>query len=169
VFILRLILHSHISPDPHHKYLTTQRRHVAWKLVYKPKKKGGLGVIKLHLQNDALLLKNLDNFISRANLPWVNLIWSQYYSNGRVPGTIKRGSFWWISILRLLTNFKGIAKAHFDTGETILFWQDLWNDHVMKASFPHLHPFAKKVISLLSVLSCNWNSFMSISICLCVR
>jgi hypothetical protein len=65
----------------------------AWKLVCKPKKKGGLGVIKLIVQNVALLLKNIDKKISRANLPWVNLIWSQYYSNGRVPGLIKRGSF----------------------------------------------------------------------------
>jgi hypothetical protein len=36
----------------------------AWKLVCKPKKKGGLGVIKLQLQNDALLMKNLDKFFS---------------------------------------------------------------------------------------------------------
>jgi hypothetical protein len=33
--------------------------------------------------------------------------------------------------------------AYFGTSETILFWQDLWNDHVMKVSFPHLHSFAK--------------------------
>jgi hypothetical protein len=93
----------------------------AWKLVCEPKKKGGLGVIKLRVQNNALLLKNLDKKSSRANLPWVNLIWSQYYSNGRVPRTIKRGSFWWRNILRLLTSYKGTAKAHFGTGETILF------------------------------------------------
>jgi hypothetical protein len=73
----------------------------------------------------------------------VNLIWSQYYSSGRVPGTSKRGSFWWRSILTLLISYKRIANTHFGTGETILFWQDLWNDHVMKVSFPHLHSFAK--------------------------
>jgi hypothetical protein len=38
----------------------------AWKMVCKPKKKGGLGVVKLQPQNDALLLKNLDNvFLKR--------------------------------------------------------------------------------------------------------
>jgi hypothetical protein len=49
---------------------------VAWKMACKPKTKGGLGVIKPRLQNEALLLKNLDKFFSRDNLPWVNLIWS---------------------------------------------------------------------------------------------
>jgi hypothetical protein len=62
-------------------------------MVCKPKKKGGLGVIKLRLQNDTLLLKNLDEFFSRDNLPWINLIWSQYYSNGPVPGNAKKDSF----------------------------------------------------------------------------
>jgi hypothetical protein len=43
----------------------------------------------------------------------------------------------------LLTSYKGLAKADYGNGETILFWHDLWNGRVMKASFPHLHSFAK--------------------------
>jgi hypothetical protein len=35
-----------------------------WKLVCKPKSRGGLGVIRLRLQNEALLMKNLDKFFS---------------------------------------------------------------------------------------------------------
>jgi hypothetical protein len=54
----------------------------ACKLVCKPKKKSGLGVIKLRLQNDALLMKKLDKFFFKADMPWVNLIWTQYYGNG---------------------------------------------------------------------------------------
>jgi hypothetical protein len=45
----------------------------AWKLVCKPKKKGGLGVIKLRLQNDTLLMKNLDKFFSRLICHGLNL------------------------------------------------------------------------------------------------
>jgi hypothetical protein len=41
----------------------------AWKLVTRPKSKGGLGVIKLRIQNEALLMKNLDKFFSKADLP----------------------------------------------------------------------------------------------------
>jgi hypothetical protein len=46
----------------------------ARKLVCRPKKKGGLGIIKLRLWNEALLMNNLDKFFKKANLPWVNLI-----------------------------------------------------------------------------------------------
>jgi hypothetical protein len=62
----------------------------AWKLVTRPKKKGGLGVLGLGVQNDALLMKNLRKFFSKANLPWVKLIWSKYYSNGSLPGERKK-------------------------------------------------------------------------------
>jgi hypothetical protein len=39
---------------------------VVWKLVIRPKLKGGHGVIKLRLQNDALLMKHLHKFYSRG-------------------------------------------------------------------------------------------------------
>jgi hypothetical protein len=45
-----------------------------WQPVTKPKNKGGLVVIRLRLQNDALLMKNIHNFFSKADLPWVKLI-----------------------------------------------------------------------------------------------
>jgi hypothetical protein len=56
----------------------------AWPLVIKPKNKGGLGVLNLRLQNDALLLKHLHKFYSRQDIPWVNLIWLTYYTD-KVP------------------------------------------------------------------------------------
>jgi hypothetical protein len=38
---------------------------VAWQTIQKPKDKGGLGVINLLLQNDALLLNTLTNYITK--------------------------------------------------------------------------------------------------------
>jgi hypothetical protein len=35
---------------------------------------GGLGVLKLRVQNDVLLLKNLHKFFNKADLSWVHLI-----------------------------------------------------------------------------------------------
>jgi hypothetical protein len=58
----------------------------AWKMVTKPKAKGGLGVINLRLQNEALLLKNLQKFFNKEGMPWVKLLWINYYNNGHVPG-----------------------------------------------------------------------------------
>jgi hypothetical protein len=53
----------------------------AWKLVTRPKSKGGLSVIRLRLQNDVLLMKNLHKFFNRMDLPWVKLLWFKYYSS----------------------------------------------------------------------------------------
>jgi hypothetical protein len=92
-----------------------------WKLVTKPKLKGGPEVINLRLQNEVLLMKNLHKFFNKQDLPWVNLIWMQYYSNGRVPGHTMKGSFWWKSILKLLNVYKGISQVEAGSGETILF------------------------------------------------
>ena len=42
---------------------------VAWPTVQLPKRKGGLGIINLHLQNDALLMKQLHKFYNKASIP----------------------------------------------------------------------------------------------------
>jgi hypothetical protein len=41
---------------------------VAWDLVRRPKSKGGLGVVNLAVQNNALLLKQLDKFYRKADV-----------------------------------------------------------------------------------------------------
>ena len=68
---------------------------VAWKKCSKPKKKGGLGIINLRSQNSALLLKHLDKFYKKKEIPWVKLIWNAHYPQDQVPhATTDRGSFW---------------------------------------------------------------------------
>jgi len=110
----------------------------------------------LQTQNDALLLKNLDKFFNRKDLPWVNLVWEKYYSNGRLPGGTKKDSFWWRDILKLLTKFKGIAYVSVQDGSSVLFWEDQWNNLVSRLEFPELHSFAKnKAITLQKVYHQN--------------
>jgi hypothetical protein len=46
----------------------------AWEMVCKTKEEGGRGVINLQLQNQALLMKNLDKFFNKKDIPWVHLI-----------------------------------------------------------------------------------------------
>jgi hypothetical protein len=83
----------------------------AWKMVTKPKLKGGLGVINLRVQSKALLMKKLHNFFNKEDLPWVKLVWANYYGNGQSPGFTRKSSFWWKDNLKLLNCYKGIAQA----------------------------------------------------------
>lgn len=67
---------------------------VAWKKACRPKDQGGLGIINLRAQNNALLLKFLDKFYNNHNLPWVQLTWQRLYRNQTAPHSIKpKGSF----------------------------------------------------------------------------
>jgi hypothetical protein len=76
-------------------------------------------------------------------LPCVHLIWAKYYRNGKVPGHILKELFWWRGLLKLLNTFKGIVKANFEIGDTILLWSDLWNGSILQYIYPQLYSFAK--------------------------
>jgi hypothetical protein len=87
-------------------------------------------------------MKHLHKFCNKEDLPWVQLIWSNYYSNGKLPSVVKRGSSWWRSIVKLLDQYKGIFDAEAGVGDTILFWTDLWNGQVLQHTYPQLFSFA---------------------------
>jgi hypothetical protein len=70
-----------------------QKPKAAWPMVCRSKEHGGLGVLNIKTQNEALLLKHLHKFFNREDLTWVSLIWEQYYSSGKLPRNSKKGSF----------------------------------------------------------------------------
>lgn len=117
----------------------------AWDLVCMPKKKGGLGVINLEFQNIALLVKHLDKFFNKKNLPWVQLIWNKHYSNSDKPPQAhkEKGSFWWKDIFRLIPFFRAFAQCTLGQGDTALFWKDKWTDSYLESEFPILFSFAR--------------------------
>lgn len=78
----------------------------AWGLVCRPKNKGGLGIMNLGIQNVALLLKHVNKFLNRADVPWVNLIWNTYYHDRGPHATTICGSPWWKDILKLVDKFR---------------------------------------------------------------
>lgn len=90
-------------------------------MVSLPKIEGGLGIINLDTQNKSLLMKNLDKFYNRKDLPWVNLIWEKHYNNGKLPNHVRKGSFWWKDILKLVPQFKEMLLVQVKNGETCLF------------------------------------------------
>ena len=129
----------------------------AWPMVMKPKIKGGLGVLNLGMQNDALLVKQLNKFYNKRDIPRVHLIWSKYYSNGKVPhGTKECGSFWWKDLLRLSMLYRGVAKCQIGDGSSVLFWEDRWANEVLALKYPCLFSFVRNPrITVKSVIEAD--------------
>ena len=73
-----------------------------------------MGVLNLRTQNEALLLKYLHKFFNRADLPWVQLIWEKYYSNGPLPNTRKKRL---ILVERHLKIASFLQRLSYGTGE----------------------------------------------------
>lgn len=61
-----------------------------WKMVCSAKLDGGLGVVDIRKQNEALLLKNLHKFFNKDDLPWVHLVWEKHCKQGKLPSHIKK-------------------------------------------------------------------------------
>jgi len=120
----------------------------AWTMVCSPKDAGGLGVIDLEKQNKALLIKNLHKFFNKQDIPWVHLIWEKHYRHGKLPSHIKKGSFWWRENLKLIPEFKNLARPQISNCESSLFWHDSWSSQPLSSAFPEFFSFASnKLIS----------------------
>jgi hypothetical protein len=86
----------------------------AWDLVCKPKKCGGLGIVNFQKQNDALLIKFLDKFYNKVDLPWVHLLWSEYSLDNIPHAKNLTGSFWWRDVLKQVDNFRGVPLSNLE-------------------------------------------------------
>jgi hypothetical protein len=105
------------------------------------KSSGGLGAINLELQNKALLMKCLHKFYNRADIPWVNIIWANHYSNP-LPSVKLVGSLWWKDILKIQGSYKELARVEIGDGKTTLMWHDNWDGMCKYARFSELWSFA---------------------------
>jgi hypothetical protein len=83
---------------------------IAWATACKPKHQGGLRIIDIETQNDALLIKHLDRFYNNVDISWVTLTWTKLYSNTQTPPQARSpvGSFWWKEILKLFKQFRNL-------------------------------------------------------------
>ena len=129
----------------------------SWDMVCQPKVYGGLGVLNLKIQGEALLLKYLHKFYNHFDLPWVELIWTTYYKN-KIPHAMDTcGSFWWRDVAKLMPTFRGIMQAQILHGGTVLFWKDLWGPQILSEAHLRAYSYAKNedisVRDFLSVTS----------------
>jgi hypothetical protein len=121
-----------------------QKPKVARPMVCRSKDEGGLGVLNLQTQNEALLLKLLSKLFNKEDTPWVSLIWEVHYDSGKLAGTTKKGSFSWKDILKFLDKFKGMTGVEINNGKSCLLWEDLWSNEPIMHSCPELYSFVRK-------------------------
>jgi hypothetical protein len=57
------------------------------------------------------------------------------------------GSYWWKDLIKLMEQYRGIAKPDVKSGERVMFWSDEWevdNSRIpLRDRFPRLFSFAK--------------------------
>jgi hypothetical protein len=121
----------------------------AWEMVCRPKSKGGLGIINLRVQNNALFLKHLHKFYNNEDIPWIHLVRDAYYHQAVPHAVVLAGSFWWKSIISLSDEYRSITKSEVGNGSSVLFWSDLWKDNLLDSSFPRLFSYAKDKLQLV--------------------
>lgn len=127
----------------------------AWEMVCLSKEEGGLGIINIEVQNQSLLMKNLDKFFNKRDIPWVTMAWEKHYKNGKLPGQTKKGSFWWRDV-KLIPQFKDLAIIQLKNGETCMFWKDKWLDQPLELEFPKSYSFVKnKTITVNKAFNLN--------------
>ena len=136
---------------------------VNWETVCLTKKSGGLGVLVLRKQNRTLLVKFMYKFFNKQDIPWVEMIWDTYYSDGTVPTYPTRvGSFWWRDCCAILDDFKEMAICKPAKGNTVLLWKDVWQQDTLVNTFPQLHSFAKEEnITIANAIDATENDFYS--------
>jgi hypothetical protein len=126
----------------------------AWELVCRPKNRGGMGIINLELQNEDLLLKQLHKFYSRADVPWVHLVWSYY--DGEAPHASRiQGSFWWRDVMSSVSSYRSITKGIPGDGSSVLLWKDFWSPNIglLADRFQRLFSFSLHQDITVAVLS----------------
>ena len=95
---------------------------------------------------DGSVTKFLDKFYNNADVPWVTLTWSRFYSSNQTLPQARSpvGSFWWKDTMKLFDKFQSLAVCNPNRGKTALFWSDIWIDQTMKDKFPQLFSFTRK-------------------------
>jgi hypothetical protein len=131
----------------------------AWEMVCRPKEKGGLGIINLETQNDALLMEHLYRFLNHEDTPWVKMTWQAYYQSCSPQVAGKVGSFWWRDVCKLITKFRGISTCKPGNGEDILFWKGRWCEDLLAEHYDRLYTFAiDPYVTLGAMLKCTEES-----------
>ncbi|XP_028090713.1 uncharacterized protein LOC114290913 [Camellia sinensis] len=143
---------------------------VKWKEISKSKQQGGLGVKRIRLMNDCLLLKRWWRFGVEPNALWKQVIDNKYNQVGvgwcPEPVDDPRISCIWADILGvartrpdLVEFFKENSAPVIGDGKNTLFWRGTWCNNVcLMEVFPRLYSLSLEKFDSVNVMHIRRNS-----------
>jgi hypothetical protein len=151
---LRLLHKTNIDQieKPIRAFLWASTRHkrkyylVSWKIICKPKIKGGLGIKNLTKFNISLICKwwwKLEN----VEDPWKKFMWRKYLENSTVfsVGHKQKDSVLWADMLHVKEIYLCGRKMQVGNGVRTHFWGDCWCDSIsLKQKFPPLYEISNE-------------------------
>lgn len=103
---------------------------IAFTKLCRPKNKGGLGIIDLHIWNKAAASKHINDLLSHKDTMLTQWIWSHYLrrKNFWMLTASPNSSWFWKSLLRIRQHVLPIIKYNIYSDTPISFWYEPWSD-----------------------------------------
>ncbi|XP_061359451.1 uncharacterized protein LOC133303550 [Gastrolobium bilobum] len=102
---------------------------VAWDQMYKPKDRGGLGIINLRLQNEAYIHKLAWKVLTKKDDLWVKILVAKYGRGQDLRRGIKAKSYdskLWRDLAKCWSNFLAGLRWEITDGSEVKIWTDNW-------------------------------------------
>ncbi|KAJ9556097.1 hypothetical protein OSB04_010711 [Centaurea solstitialis] len=104
------------------------KNRVAWDVVCRPKKSGGLGIKRMGLWNRALLTTHVYDVLRRKKSLWVSWIYIHRLHNVHFWNApiISNSSWIWRKLLELREQVRPFFLSYIGDGTTVNAWEDKW-------------------------------------------
>ena len=109
--------------------LNTNKAKIAWEIVCKPKREGGLGLRPLREANDVCCLKLIWRIASHGDSLWVKWTEAYFLKNHNFWSfrQTNKGSWMWRKLLKYREIAKAFSKVDVGNGGKVSFWYDDWS------------------------------------------
>lgn len=130
-------------------------RLVKWKIMFRPKSLGGLGIINTYIMNKCLIIKWWWRILNTSlGVLWFDILKAKYFpSSSPLLALACGGSQFWHDLNKLRDEFRSHVKFVVHNGEFVCFCLDWWHgDSPLRSSFLVLFSYCANLeISLATI------------------